>query len=525
MSAKIEKITSVITALKVHQWMPSWDKVHFDANQNQAKPIAKHFLLFSMSASHLKALTGVYRRSVTGTKARSLDPNVQRGHEEDRSQTIREFVQFGFPWCEMSESKREQPDAGDLRKPGWLPTAILVNILPPKSERNGTQIPPEDLITVEDKSSAAALHLPKKFTGSDWKPAKVFPMEVIDGQHRLWAFEDFDCDDSFELPVVAFYGLDPGWQAYLFWSVNITPKKINRSLAFDLYPLLRQQTWLDKFTGHPIYRETRCQELVEALWSHPESPWYQRINMLGETKEKREYKGPSATQAAWVRSLFHTTVKQWEGIGTKIGGLFGAPATAHSPALPWSRAMQAAFLIYAGNSFKRHVKQSQKDWAKNLRDIDGQDLFKSDDPAFYGEYSLISTDQGIRGFLFILNDICYVSSNELKLHEWRWETISNQIALKKVSATEEASVTAAIKSFSKIPAAKFVDTITKLITDCDWRTSSTPNLDEPVRIQQGVFRGSSGYKEMRKRLLDHLEISGGSIAESAKTVKYALGYE
>jgi len=521
MSNKAAPSPNSITALKVHQWLPSWDKVHFNEAEDQAKPKDKHFLLFSIKASHLKALTGVYRRSTKGGTARALDPNVQRGHEEERSETIRDFVQYGFPWCEMSETRREQDDANDLRKPGWLPTAILVNILPPKARRNGIEIPADDLVAVENQSSTSLINLPKHFNGSKWKPKKVFPLEVIDGQHRLWAFEDFNENLDFEIPVVAFYGLAPGWQAYLFWSVNITPKKINRSLAFDLYPLLRQQTWLEKFSGHRTYRETRCQELVEALWSHPDSPWHQRINMLGEAKIDREYKGPSATQAAWVRSLFHTMVKQWEGVGTRIGGLFGAPSAAHELVLPWNRPMQVAFLIFAATSFKNHIKATKAPWAEYLREINGKDLFKDDDPAFYGEYSLISTDQGIRGFLFVINDLCFVQSKQLNLEDWRWDDVKT----KKASATEEAPVSAAVKSFSNTAAAVFLDSIAKGIATYDWRTSSTPSLPDKVRLQQAVFRGSSGYKEMRHQLLEHLVANGSAqVSKAAKTVKQALGY-
>ncbi len=521
MSAKLGKEPASITALKVHQWMPAWDKVHFDPKEVQAKPTPKHFLHFSIRASYLKALTGVYRRSTKGGKARAVDPNVQSGHEETRSETIREFVEFGFPWCEMSETQRNQPDADDLRKPGWLPTAILVNILQPKDKRNGVEIPLEDLIQVSEKAGATTLQLPKSFTGSKWEPSKVYPLEVIDGQHRLWAFEDFDNDDDFELPVVAFCGLDRGWQAYLFWSVNITPKKINRSLAFDLYPLLRQQSWLEKFAGHKTYRETRCQELVEALWSHPESPWHQRINMLGETKENRDYKGPSATQAAWIRSLIHTMVKHWEGTGTKIGGIFGAPSSAHEPLLPWSRAMQAAFLVFAGNALKRQIKSSKAEWATHIRNLREPELFAGDDPAFYGQYSLISTDQGIRGFLFVMNDLCFVQSEKLKLSDWRCD----EHIPKKSAATEEASVTSALRSFSKTPASTFVEDIARRMATYDWRTSSTPGLIEQTRINQGVFRGSSGYKEMRRKLLSHLADQGGQVGAAAKAVKISLGYK
>lgn len=513
-----------INALKVQQWLQSWDDaVRFDPKAQQGKPI-EHFYLCSIKAGHLKALTGVYQRSTKGGKPRVKDPNVQRGHEEERSRMIREFVQYGFPWCEMSEAKRKMAGAEDLLKPGWLPTAILVNILPPGAVRNGVKIPDTDLVRVEDHGQTVSLHLPKSFTGSNWEPGKVFPFEVIDGQHRLWAFDDYDPGDDFELPVVAFFGLDHSWQAYLFWSVNITPKKINRSLAFDLYPLLRQQSWLDKFAGHSIYRETRCQELVEALWSHPDSPWYQRINMLGEKQAQREYKGPTVSQAAWIRSLMASFVKQWEGTGTKIGGIFGAPPSANDPLLPWSRPMQAAVLIFMGNAFKESVKRSRAKWATHLRDVDGPELFEGGDPAFYGDYSLISTDQGIRGLLFVVNDLCFVESRVLGLADWRWESVSAELRNKGAAATDEVAVTAAVKSFSKTDGAKFIKEIADGLTSYDWRTSSTPGLDNDERMRQAVFRGSSGYKEMRQQLLKHLSDHKGRVGQAAKNIMEALRY-
>ncbi|HUD46424.1 MAG TPA: DGQHR domain-containing protein [Candidatus Baltobacteraceae bacterium] len=514
-----------ITAIKVHQWLHSWDAVQFADDAQQAKP-KTHFYLCTIKAGHLKALTGVYQRSTKGGMPRAKDPNVQRGHEEGRSQMIREFVQNGFPWCEMTDAKRKLEGADDLRKPGWLPTAILVNILPPLSVRNGVEIPDADLIRVEDQGNTVTLQLPKSFTGPTWEPKKVFPLEVIDGQHRLWAFDGFDPGDDFELPVVAFFGLDRGWQAYLFWSVNITPKRINRSLAFDLYPLLRQQSWLDKFAGHSIYRETRCQELVEALWSHLESPWHQRINMLGDKRADREYKGPMVSQAAWIRSLMASFVKQWEGTGTRMGGLFGATPSASHPLLPWNRAMQAAVLIFAGEALKESVKRSRSKWALRLREVDGNELFeKEDDPAFYGDYSLISTDQGIRGFLFVVNDLCFVQSQQLELEGWRWEDVRAEIRDKHTAATDEVAVAAAIKSFAKTEAAKFVQEITNGLSSFDWRTSSTPGLNDDERMRQGVYRGSSGYKEMRGQLLSHLSKQKGMVSQAAGAVMKALGYQ
>lgn len=507
-----------IPALRVRQWLAEWDKFDYDKQARQAKP-DDHFYLFSLRASDLKRLTGVYRRSTKGGTPRAKDPNVQRGHEEKRSEIIREFVRFGFPWCEMGNAKRKVKGAETLRKPGWLPTAILVNILERGAERNAKKIPDADLITVNENGGHAEIVLPKTYGAESWEPQEVYPLEVIDGQHRLWAFEDFDPGEDFELPVVAFRGLDRSWQAYLFWSVNITPKRINRSLAYDLYPLLRREDWLDKFAGHAIYRETRSQELVEALWSHPESPWHQRINMLGETASQRGSKAAMVSQAAWVRSLMATFVKEWVEGGSKTGGLFGAPRSVDEPFLPWNRAMQAAFLIQAGATTREEVKQSKTEWAQHLRKAG--DETADGDPAFYGRFSLLTTDQGIRGLLFIANDLCYAHRVELKLGQWRWEEIEYK-AKKKVPATDEEAVGAALESLRKQPVAKFLDQIAKGMATYDWRTSATPDLEEKARMQQAVFRGSSGYRELRIRLLDHLKACRGTVADAAKKAKESV---
>jgi hypothetical protein len=79
--------------------------------------------------------------------------------------------------------------------------------------------------------------------------------------------------------------------------------------------------------------------------------------------------------------------------------------------------MQAAVLIFSGEVFKKQVEDSNANWAKHLREVGDQNLPDSDDPAFFGDYSLISTDQGVRGFLFSINDLCFVESAELELED------------------------------------------------------------------------------------------------------------
>src|SRR5690606_26782999 len=133
---------------------------------------------------------------------------------------------------------------------------------------------PADALEVRDNNGSADIILPAGIEQSDWEPTSLPPIENIDGQHRLFAFDEMSgLPDDFELPVVAFQSLDIGWQAYLFWSINVSPKKINPSHAYDLFPLLRTQDWLERVSAVHVYREARAQELVDILFRHEQSPW------------------------------------------------------------------------------------------------------------------------------------------------------------------------------------------------------------------------------------------------------------
>jgi hypothetical protein len=321
--------------------------------------------------------------------------------------------------------------------------------------------------------------------------------------------------------VVAFYDLDVTWQAYLFYMINIKPKRINPSLAFDLYPILRIQDWLERSpTGAAIYRETRAQELTEVLWSHPESPWRKRINMLGEPRKGQ------VTQAAFIRSLMASYVKRW-GVGEEtIGGLFGAELHRdQEDVLQWNRPQQAAFLVYVWQAVAETVGESKLDWAKEIREystprelpFDTKDLKL--DPAFASNYSLLATDQGVRGVLQVTNDMCYVAADRLHLADWQWD---GQLEEETIG---EATVTKALISLRKQPAKGFVQAIAKQLAKFDWRASSIPSLSESERRAQLVFRGSSGYKEIRHQLLQCLQHSPDNAVSSVSAeVIDRLGY-
>jgi DGQHR domain-containing protein len=493
-----------ISATRVHQWLPSWDDVHYDINARRRKP-EDHFYLFALSAGDLRALSGISRRTTKGSLPRAADIGIQRRHDEERSATIRDFLQYGYPLSEMSDSKRQSGLFTDLLKPGWLPTAIVVNIIRPLEQRRNLTLAVDDAVTIDDPNSdVITIRLPKSFTGPGWTTQGLHPLEVIDGQHRLWAFSDEDPETSFQLPVVAFQGLDISWQAYLFWTINITPKRINPSLAFDLYPLLRTEDWLDRFEGHSIYREARAQELTEALWSHPQSPWHHRINMLGEPG----LRPPLVTQAAWIRALLASYVKSWEGRGVRIGGLFGARVGHDQEVLPWGRAQQAAFLILVWEYLRSAIEETSEAWALALRRSDPAS--SQLDPAFAGSATLLNTDQGVRAVLQVTNDLCYFQADPLDLWSWHVDT--------STSAVDTAAVGTALVSLRQQPVANFLREVAADLASFDWRTLAAPDLTPAQHQLKATYRGSGGYRELRMQLMRHLEKGSKRISEVAEAL-------
>jgi DGQHR domain-containing protein len=507
-----------VEALIVHQWLKEWDDVYFTILDLRQKP-APNFYLFALPAFHLRKLSAVYRRKAD--KPRPQDTAIQRAHEKERSEEIRRYIHGGFPLSVLPKKQIESSEYRDLRMPGWLPTAIVVNIIPPNSIRDDHLLLPEHAIKIEYQNDTwVKLVLPKGYERNDWTPT-VPPIEIIDGQHRLFAFEDDDrLDGCFNLPVVAFHDLDFTWKAYLFYTINIKPKKINISLAYDLYPLLRVQDWLEKSPDGPvIYRETRSQELTEVLWSHPQSPWKGRINMLGEKK------GGDVTQAAFIRSLLTSYVKR----GGAIGGLFGDELSKKKgDVLQWSRVKQAAFIIVIWKRMEEAIRQTKLPWAQSLRGQTVQkklpiidEVDEEFDLAFAGGHSLLATDQGVRGLLTVTNDMCFLGAEQLGLKTWMLQEDISYDAL------NTNSVNIAIASLEDQKVNDFLKLICQQLALFDWRTSSAPGVfdDETQRRAQMVFKGSSGYKELRSQLINLLCLSEDQLVRSiAAQVKTLLRY-
>ena len=500
-----------IPAIKVKQWLSLWDDYIYDAEARQSKP-QPFFLTCSMPAPLLRRLSGVRRREASGP--RILDTAIQRQHDQERSREIERFVESGYPWASLS--KRQQDKFPELKKPGWLPTSIIANLVGSETERNGIKANPTDLIKVESNSSnknMVTLVLPAGSASPDWRPSEglLEPVEIIDGQHRLYAFsEDEEPDGEFEFPVVFYYDLDISWQAYLFWSINISPKRINPSMAYDLYPLLRTADWLEHTSGPTAYREARAQELTEALWSHEESPWQGRIGMLGREHGK-------LTQAAFVRSLANSFVRNDRPSG--LGGFFGGMARdgASSTVLRWNRAQQAAFLIELWLRLQAAIANKRLKWAKHLRENTSDDETPEGlDPAFAGRYSLLASDHGVRGFLQVCNDLSCKSVDDVGFEKWHQSHVAN--------ATDLDKVTEALAELRALPEIfKYLDELAGLMASFDWRSAVTPNLPEDVENFQSRYRAGSGYKQIRVQLMKH--IGSHSTSHMARSADAILNLE
>jgi DGQHR domain-containing protein len=461
-------------------------------------------------------LSKVYPRKADSP--RKDDTGIQRRHDPERSEEISDFIKVGYPLSVLSPTKQNDLSLKDLQMPGWLPTVIIANILSKDSSINGKKVKQNEVLTIDEEKMI--LKLPEGSEKKGWSPF-IEPLQIIDGQHRLYAFNDGkNLKGKFQFPVVAFYNLDISWQAYLFYTINVKPKKINASLAFDLYPILRLEEWLERSPeGAFVYREARAQEIVETVWNYPKSPWFHRINMLGETKSY----GTTITQAAFIRSLIASFIKTTVTKG--LGGLYGAKLP-NQLVLPWTRIEQASFIIFCWQKMYDAIKGTSAKWAKDIRkeypkdkkedwELETGDL----DAAFSSKYSLISTDQGVRGFLHIINDIVFKLSDKYNLvNLYNQDTKVSEIEQEKLIDTK-------IKVLEKSVLKKLIETICSIIVDFDWRTSSEPSLTENERLKQMVFKGSSGYKELRTQLLTLLEGNGkDEIASTAKELKLELGY-
>lgn len=487
---RIQVDAQVVPAIRFKQWLDIWDTYYSVTDGNWRKP-EPYIYTFCMKAGDLRSLSDVYRRKYEG----DVSEGVQRAKDQNRTNRIQRYVQTGYPFGDLPAPMREKTENFGLRKPGWLPTAIVINILGKSDQRRGNTVKKEHLVTVDAKNAIAKIHIPKIDTQAK---GYLAPFEVIDGQHRLWAFDGGDAQtipDDFELPVVAYRNLDIPWQAYLFWSINVSPKRINKSHAFDLYPLLRTQDWLEQVGELNVYREARAQELTELMYMHAASVWRHRINMLGE-------KGAGAvSQNAWVKGLTSSFLATGRGTGSK--GLFQSNMGAVDMPLSWSRGQQGAFLLKFWQELREQITDgTAHQWIRK---------YKSRLHAFEDRTSLLNQDMGLRAVLSLVNDIFVSKCDDWQLDEWRCPSIEDG------TFVDEASF--ALSQIDDTPFSERIRELASGIASFDWRSLDGPGVrGTGEEVLKRSFRGSGGYTALKHEVLKVLKANGGAIGKTAATL-------
>ena len=517
-----------IPMIKVSQWLETWGQAEWTPDLPEPP---HHFFIASIPISTLRKLAGVSRREISERKKGSKGAGYQRAHQAVRSKSIAQYLRYGYPLSSQPSLGAEQ--YRNLIHPGWLPTSILVNVIGPNESRRraGKELTVHDKFAVRivNENNNYYLTIPSQVEEKEFSlPGSTLePIEIIDGQHRLFALDEMGDDgffcglNDYEVPVVFFDGLSESWQAYLFWVINVEPKKINPSLAFDLYPELRNQTWLESGEGIKVYQEHRAQELTEVLWRHEASPWRDRIELHGNRIEGH------VSNAAFIRSLMSSFVRRW-GHEQKIGGLFGSiDRDGNERVLRWKRPQQAAFLIACWQHINQAICDNQEvEWISSCAFEFNK---KSDEerqkinphqfhPAFASGESLLGTDQGARAVLVVFNAICQVAYSDIQLESWESDSVSD--------VPEDADVSDALQEFSEMTLAnEFLRKVaTELVINSDWRTSSSKSLSPHDQQLQAAFRGSSGYSLLQKRCMEDLRSSHhADVADAACTASTLIG--
>jgi hypothetical protein len=138
------------------------------------------------------------------------------------------------------------------------------------------------------------------------------------------------------------------------------------------------------------------------------------------------------------------------------------------------------------------------------------------DTAFAGRYSLLNTDQGIRGVHHVYNDLSLESVHEVPFMAWFRD--------RHKEATDPAEVTSALDDLNASPIGEFSLRIARQLTSFDWRTATTPGINEEDRLKQLVYRTGTGYRELRLAAFRHIrQGSDRALAAAAERLLLATG--
>ncbi len=130
-----------------------------------------------------------------------------------------------------------------------------------------------------------------------WSPLinlKIFALveasniaEILDGQHRIEGIR-LASKKPEEMIVVIMLNATEEEKAYIFSTINSNQRKVDKSLIYDLFELSPERS---------PYKT--CHELARLMNSSEDSPFYNRLKMLG----RKESKAQILTQGSFVNTI------------------------------------------------------------------------------------------------------------------------------------------------------------------------------------------------------------------------------
>jgi hypothetical protein len=236
------------------------------------------------------------------------------------------------------------------------------------------------------------------------------------------------------------------------------------------------------------------------MFTHKDSVWRHRINMLGE-------KGAgSVSQNAWIKALTGSFFATGRGLGSK--GLFQSNIGQNEMPLPWTRGQQGAFLLKFWQEMRLQVTEGAPHWW--IRE------YKNRSRAFEDNNTLLNQDMGLRAILSVVNDIFVSRSDDWRLDEWRCPSLEDG------GFADEASL--AFDAIDTAPFATKLGELARGLASFDWRSLDGPGVkgtDEEVLKRS--FRGSGGYTALKTEVLKTLKLEDGPIGTAAADLLPAAG--
>ncbi|KAB2318672.1 DGQHR domain-containing protein [Betaproteobacteria bacterium SCN1] len=146
-------------------------------------------------------------------------------------------------------------------------------ILAANYDKDGRYIDDEEIKWIVERSS----------DGLCWIkiPTRERTASIIDGQHRLHAFDRLPADAKerkMELLCVVFLELPVPYHAYVFATINFNQKKVDRSLAYDLFGFDVDERPVEYWSP-----ETLAVYLARLLNTDQGSPFYKCIHPAADT--------------------------------------------------------------------------------------------------------------------------------------------------------------------------------------------------------------------------------------------------